>query len=422
MDVQENGLDTCVQRSDEAARTGFDATRALENQHVLQTYKRAPVVFTRGEGVYLFDEEGRRYLDLISGVGVASLGHANPALAAALADQARTLVHTSNLYYHTLQGQVASRLASLSGLQRTFFCNSGTEAMEGCLKFARRYWHTAGEQARTGLVALEHAFHGRTMGSLSVTWDEHYRTPFEPLLKDVAWISADNPAALDAAVTDRTTAIVIEAVQGEGGVRLLTRAFANAVRAAQQRTGALLIADEVQCGLGRTGAAFGYQRLGLEPDLVAVGKALGGGMPVGAVLLSERIAAAVSAGDHGSTYGGNLLACRAALVFLDALTAGGLQAHVQDAGAAFASGLAGLGAKHPVIREIRGAGLMWGIDLHVDATPFVEAALRRGVLINRTAGTVLRMLPPYIITTAQIEEALSQLDAVLTEGVQERAA
>jgi acetylornithine/N-succinyldiaminopimelate aminotransferase len=394
----------------------------VESRHVLQTYKRAPVVFARGEGVYLFDEAGRAYLDLISGVGVASLGHANAALAAALADQARTLVHTSNLYYHGLQGQVASRLASLSGLPRTFFCNSGTEAMEGCLKFARRYWHTAGDRARSGLVALEHSFHGRTMGSLSVTWDEHYREPFAPLLPDVAWVSADNPAALAEAVSRRTTAIVIEAIQGEGGVRPLSPAFAAAVADAQRRTGALLIADEVQCGLGRTGHAFGYRRLGLEPDLVAVGKALGAGMPVGAVLLSERVAAAVSAGDHGSTYGGNLLACRAALVFLDALTTGGLQEHVQKVGAQFGAGLRELAGKHAVIREVRGAGLMWGVDLRVDAAPFVQAALRRGVLINRTAGTVLRLLPPFVITEAEIAESLSQLDAILAEGVQERAA
>jgi len=396
--------------------------KALESQHVLQTYRRAPVVFTRGEGVYLFDEDGRRYLDLISGVGVVSLGHANHLLAEALAEQARTLVHTSNLYFHTLQGQVASRLASLSGLSRTFFCNSGTEAMEGCLKFARRFWHTSGHSERTGLVALEHAFHGRTMGALSVTWDDHYRAPFAPLLQDVVWVSPGDPAALLSAVSDRTTAIVIEAIQGEGGVRPLSPAFAAAVREAQRRTGALLIADEVQCGLGRTGQAFGYQRLGLEPDLVAVGKALGSGMPVGAVLLSERVAAAVSAGDHGSTYGGNLLACRAALVFLDALTSGGLQAHVQEVGAQFAAGLCDLAGKHAVIREVRGAGLMWGLDLCVDAAPFVQAALRRGVLINRTADTVIRLLPPFVISSAEVEQALAQLDATLAEGVQERAA
>jgi acetylornithine aminotransferase/acetylornithine/N-succinyldiaminopimelate aminotransferase len=422
MDSPRDGLETCERRPLDPAGPGSDTVGALESRHVLQTYKRAPVVFTRGEGVYLFDEDGKRYLDLISGVGVASLGHANPALAAALADQAQTLAHTSNLYYHGLQGQVAWRLAAISGLPRTFFCNSGTEAMEGCLKFARRYWHTAGETKRTGFVALEHAFHGRTMGSLSVTWDDHYRAPFAPLLQDVVWVPAGNPSALAAAVSDRTTAIVIEAIQGEGGVRPLSPAFAAAVREAQQRTGALLIADEVQCGLGRTGQAFGYQRLGLEPDLAAVGKALGSGMPVGAVLLSERIAAAVSAGDHGSTYGGNLLACRAALVFLEALTTGGLQAHVQKVGAQLAAGLSILAAKHPVIREIRGAGLMWGIDLQVDAAPFVQAALRRGVLINRTSETVIRLLPPFVISAAEVEQALAQLDAILAEGAQERAA
>jgi acetylornithine/succinyldiaminopimelate/putrescine aminotransferase len=294
--------------------------------------------------------------------------------------------------------------------------------MEGCLKFARRHWHTAGDAARTGLVALEHSFHGRTMGSLSVTWDDHYRAPFAPLLPDVAWVQADNPASLADAVTDRTAAIVVEAVQGEGGVRPLSQEFAAAVRAAQQRTGALLIADEVQCGLGRTGCAFGYQRLGLEPDLVAVGKALGAGVPVGAALLSERAAAAVSAGDHGSTYGGNLLACRAALVFLEALTAGGLQDHVQQVGARFAGGFRALAARHAVIREVRGAGLMWGIDLHVDAAPFVQAGLRRGVLINRTATTVIRLLPPFVITAAEVDLALAELDAILAEGVRERAA
>jgi acetylornithine aminotransferase/acetylornithine/N-succinyldiaminopimelate aminotransferase len=396
--------------------------QALERQHVLQTYKRAPVVFARGEGVFLYDDHGRRYLDLISGVGVASLGHANPVLAAALADQARTLVHTSNLYFNGLQGRVAARLASLSGMPRTFFCNSGTEAMEGCLKFARRYWHTAGDARRTGLVALEHAFHGRTMGSLSVTWDDHYRAPFAPLLQDVTWVPAGDPAALAGAVSERTTAIVIEAVQGEGGVRPLGREFAAAVREAQARTGALLIADEVQCGLGRTGSAFGYQPLGLEPDLVAVGKALGAGMPVGAALVSERVAAAVSAGDHGSTYGGNLLACRAALVFLDALTEGGLQEHVRKVGAHLAAGLCGLAGRHPVVREVRGAGLMWGLDLRVDAAPFVTAALDRGVLINRTSETVIRLLPPFIITAAEVDMALAQLDAILSAGAGEHAA
>ena len=401
--------------------TATDVT-ALEQHYVLQTYRKAPVVFTRGEGCYLWDTNGTRYLDLISGVGVASLGHANPALAQALAEQAATLVHTSNLYFHPLQGQVAGRLAELSGLSRTFFCNSGTEANEACLKFARRYWHTQGEPGRTQFVAFEHAFHGRTFGSLSVTWDEHYRTPFAPLLDGVTWVSPDDPQALLAAVSSSTAAIVMEAIQGEGGVRPLSAAMAEAIRDAQARSGALLIADEVQCGLGRTGVAFGYQRLGLTPDLAALGKALGAGVPIGAALLGLHVARADHAGDHGSTYGGNLLACRAALVFLQALTDGGLMERVATVGAALGAGLRRLAARHPVIREVRGAGLMWGMDLHVDATPYVSAALTSGMLINRTATTVIRLLPPYILSPAQVDDTISRLDAVFTSVAQETTA
>jgi acetylornithine aminotransferase/acetylornithine/N-succinyldiaminopimelate aminotransferase len=391
------------------------AVEALESLHILQTYRRMPVVFTRGEGVYLFDDRGRRYLDLISGIGVASLGHANPTLAAALSEQARTLIHTSNLYYHELQGQVATRLTALSGLSRVFICNSGTEAIEACLKFARRFWYTSGDRHRTGFVALERAFHGRTIGSLSVTWDEHYRAPFEPLLDDVTWVPADDPDALEAAVSSTTGAIIAEAVQGEGGIRPLSQAMAAAIVRARQRHGALLIADEIQCGLGRTGVAFGYQRLGLQPDLAAIGKALGAGVPVGAALVSQPVASAVSVGDHGTTYGGNLLACRAALVFLDALTSGGLLEQVREVGGRFGEGLRALAPRHPVIREVRGAGLMWGLDLKVDATPYVDAALAHGLLVNRTANTVVRMLPPFVITRAEVDEALMSLDGVFTD-------
>jgi acetylornithine/N-succinyldiaminopimelate aminotransferase len=395
---------------------------ALEREHVLQTYRRAPVVFTRGEGCYLWDAEGKRYLDLVSGVGVAALGHANPVLASALAEQAATLLHTSNLYYHPLQGHVAQRLAALSGLPRTFFCNSGTEANEACLKFARRYWHTTGATGRTRFVAFDHAFHGRTMGSLSVTWDEHYRAPFAPLIEGVTWVPADNPQALLDAVTTSTAAIVMEAIQGEGGVRPMGETMAAAIAQAQRDTGVLLIADEVQCGLGRTGTAFGFQRLGLTPDLAAIGKALGAGVPVGAALVSERVAAAIEAGDHGSTYGGNLLACRAALVFLDALTTGGLMDRVASVGTVLEAGLRRLAARHAVIREVRGAGLMWGIDLAVDAAPYVSAALAAGMLINRTSSTVIRLLPPYVLSRAQAEDAVNRLDAIIAQVSQEHGA
>ena len=388
---------------------------AVEAAHILQVYKRNAVVFERGRGCRLFDAEGRSYLDLISGVGVASLGHANPRLAAAIAAQAEQVLHTSNLFFHPLQGEVASRLSSLSGLPRVFFCNSGTEAVEASLKFARRFWHAQGAP-RSGLVAIEHSFHGRTMGSLSVTWDDHYRAPFAPLVPGVTFVPADDPAALKAAVTASTAAVIVEPIQGEGGVRPMSRAMAAAVNEACASTGALLIADEVQCGLGRTGRAFYSSALGLHPDIMALGKALGAGVPVGATLFSERVAQAASFGDHGSTYGGNLLACRAALVFLEELIDNGLMAHVADVGAHVESRLRALAGRRPEIRDVRGAGLMWGLELDRPAAPVVEAALQRGLLINRTADTVVRLLPPFIITAAEIDEAVELLDAAIGEA------
>jgi predicted acetylornithine/succinylornithine family transaminase len=392
----------------------LDQIAELESRHVLQTYRRSPVAFVRGEGVHLFDSEGRRYVDLLSGIGVASLGHAHPGLAAALADQAATLVHTSNLFFHPLQGMVAERLAGLSGLPRAFLCNSGTEAVEACLKFARRHWFSRGETSRTRFVAFTHAFSGRTMGSLSVTWDDHYRAPFQPLVPGVTFVAADDPAALASEVTSDTAAIIVEPIQGEGGVRPVRPSMVSAIEEASARTGALVIADEVQCGLGRTGAAFGFQTCGLTPDLVAVGKALGGGMPVAAALVGAEVASTVQFGDHGTTYGGNLLACRAALVFLDAL-AGGLLDHVRHVGAAFEARLRVMASRLPLAAEIRGAGLMWGLDLGVDASAVVPAALARGVVVNRTAESVVRMLPPFVITEAEIEDGLARLEAALVD-------
>jgi acetylornithine/N-succinyldiaminopimelate aminotransferase len=385
---------------------------AIEKDHLLQVYRRGAVVFQRGRGCRLFDADGRGYLDLISGVGVAALGHAHPRLAAAIAAQAQELLHTSNLFFHPLQGELAARLSSLSGLPRAFFCNSGTEAVEASLKFARRYWHGQG-RPRPGFVALEHSFHGRTMGSLSVTWDDHYRAPFGPLVPDVTFVPADDPVALDAAVTDRTAAVIVEPIQGEGGVRPLTAAMAAAITRACGRTGALLIADEVQCGLGRTGRPFYSGALGLQPDLMAIGKSLGAGVPIAATLFSDRVAASAAFGDHGSTYGGNLLACRAALVFLDELVDGGLMAHVARVGAHAEARLHALAGRHPCIRAVRGAGLMWGVELDRPAAPILDAALQQGLLVNRTAETVIRLLPPYIITAAEIDEAMGLLDAAL---------
>ncbi len=389
-----------------------DGIHTLESRYVLQTYRRFPVTFVRGEGVRLYDADGREYFDLLSGIGVASLGHAHPGLASAIADQARTLLHTSNLFYHALQGQAAERLANLSGLSRTFFCNSGTEAVEACLKFARRYWYTKGEP-RAEFIALEESFHGRTFGALSLTSDRHYRTPFEPLVPGVRFVPFNEPAALLAAASGSTAAIVVEPIQGEGGVRPLTPAFAAAINEACAKTGALLVADEVQCGLGRTGHAFYFTALGLKPHLVSVGKALGGGVPIGAALVGDEVADAIAFGDHGSTYGGNLLACRAAICFLDELVGGGLLAHVGRVGRHVAERLNEVAARRRLVKEVRGAGLMWGIELTRDAAPVVTAGLAHGVVINRTSEKVVRLLPPLVITEAEADEAISRVDAAL---------
>jgi len=374
------------------------------------------VVFERGEGVHLFTGEGRSYLDFISGVGVASLGHAHAGLADAIAAQAHTLLHTSNLFFHPLQADVATALAARTGLDRAFFCNSGAEAVEACLKFARRYWYTQGATSRTKYVAFTHSFHGRTMGALSVTWDDHYRAPFAPLVPNVVFADPQDVAGFEALVDDTTAAIIVEPIQGEGGVRPIPRAMAAAIEAACARTGALLIADEVQSGSGRTGDFLYSRTLGLTPDLVALGKALGAGVPVGVAMFTNAVAAAAMPGDHGSTYGGNLLACRAALVFLEALDSPALKASMAAASDRLFTGLRAMQRRLPVIRDVRGAGLMVGIDLTFDATPVVAAAFERGLLINRTSTTVIRLLPPYIITTADVDAALPLLEDAIVAG------
>jgi predicted acetylornithine/succinylornithine family transaminase len=393
--------------------------KALELQHVLQIYRRQPVVFERGSGMRLFDDKGRAYLDFVSGIGVASLGHAHPGLAKAIADQASTLLHTSNLYFHPLQGELAARLSALTGLDAAFFCNSGTEAVEACLKFARRYWHSRGETSRTKFVALTHGFHGRTFGSLSVTWDSHYRTPFEPLLPTVTFADIAGPTVkgaidvIEASIRPDTAAVIVEPIQGEGGVRPVPPEIARAITATCRRKGALLIADEVQSGSGRTGQFIYGRTLGFEPDLIALGKALGAGVPVGAAMLSRQVAAAAAPGDHGTTYGGNLLACRAALVFLDALE-GGLLDSISRVSAHLFAGLRGLADRHgDAVVDVRGTGLIAGIELNRDATDVVAAALDKGLLVNRTAANVVRLLPAYIVTERDVDEAIGILDAVL---------
>ena len=384
----------------------------VESEHILQIYKRANVVFERGDGVRLTDANGKSYLDFISGVGVCALGHGHAKLAAAVADQAKTLIHTSNLFYHPLQGELSAKLATLTGLDRAFFCNSGTEAVEACLKFSRRFW----KGSRTKYIAFSHSFHGRTMGSLSVTWDEHYRAPFAPLIPNVVFVDANDVVALREAVDDSTAAVIVEPIQGEGGVRPISKAMADAISAACAKTGALLIADEIQSGCGRTGTFTYSEQLGLKPDLMALGKALGAGVPIGAAMFSNKVAAEAMPGDHGSTYGGNLLACRAALVFLDELInspGGGVLAHVRTISGYLDRKLAELQSRHPRIVALRGAGVMRGIDIGEDAAWVVPAALAKGLLVNRTSTSVIRLLPPFVITEKDVDEAMAILHEVL---------
>tara|TARA_Y100000588_G_C14221436_1_gene911155 strand:+ start:768 stop:1967 length:1200 start_codon:yes stop_codon:yes gene_type:complete len=391
--------------------TTADNIRNLEAEHILQVYKRLPVVLTNGKGSRVFDTEGNEYIDLLSGIGVTALGHANPDLNSAIASQSHELLHTSNLFFNALQGEVAMRLSKLSGLSRTFFCNSGTEAVEACLKFARRHWHSKGDHERKGIIAFERSFHGRTFGSLSVTSGQSYREPFEPLLPDVKFVYSDNPQSLREAVSSTTAAIIIEPIQGEGGVWPVSREMANTITSICKETGTLLIADEVQCGLGRTGKTFFSESINLTPDLMALGKSLGAGVPIGATLLSESVADTVKFGDHGSTYGGNLLACRAALVFLDALE-NGLLTRINVAGAYLEKGLHSLAKNFSCINDIRGAGLIQGIEVEPQvAEDIVPAALCQGVIINRTAGSVIRLLPPLNITDEEIDEGLKRLGA-----------
>ena len=368
------------------------------------------------------------YLDFLSGIGVVVAGPCATGAGPSSPIRRQTLIHTSNLYYHPLQGRLAAKLlAALSGLERTFFCNSGTEAVEACLKFARRFWYSQGETTRTEYVALQHGFSGRTMGALSVT-----RQPALPgsrsnrFIPGVSFVAPDDVRGPSKPRSPtRTAAIIAEPIQGEGGVRPLSPAFAAGRRPrATERTGTLLMADEVQCGLGRTGHPFHYQAFGWHPDLVTVGKAIGSGVPVGAALVSGRVAGQIFAGDHGTTYGGNLLATRAALYVLEQITGtpdavpysgGGLIAHVRQVGPAFGARLDALRQKHAIVESVRGEGVMRGLVLTVDATPVVEGALKRGLLVNRTAERVVRMLPPFTVTEPEIDEAAAILDAALAE-------
>jgi acetylornithine/N-succinyldiaminopimelate aminotransferase len=401
--------------------TGVDAAAAaqqimdLERAYVLQNYGRYPLVLHRGKGCWVYDLAGKRYLDLLAGIGVNALGHAHPRIVKTIREQAGLLIHASNYYYNEFQGPLAKRLAEISGLQRSFFCNSGTEAMEGALKMIRSHGRKI-DPRKHEIISLENSFHGRSLGSLSVTGQPKYRQDFEPLLEGVKFVPRNDVAALEQAVTANTAGIVIEWIQGEGGIYPLDRAFAVRARELAHKHNALLVFDEIQCGVGRPGTYFSYQlaQPAILPDVMVAAKPLACGLPLGVIVSNEKAAAAIGPGMHGTTFGGGPLACRVALEFLDIL--GPLLPEIHRLGSEFRIELTELARHHSFIREVRGHGLMIGVELDIPGKQIVLDAMAEGLLINCTHDTVLRFLPPYIISDEEIDRAVSVLAQVLKKA------
>jgi acetylornithine/N-succinyldiaminopimelate aminotransferase len=386
-------------------------------QFLLPTYKRPPVVFTNGLGCIVYDASGKRYLDFLGGIAVNALGHAHPRIVKVVRREAARAIHLSNLFHNSFQGPLARKLAEWSGLDRVFFTNSGTEAIDGAMKLAR-LCARAPEEAPDALprkhrfLAMENSFHGRTFGAISVTATEKYRLPFAPVVPGVEFVRFNDLADLEAKFDESVCAVLLEAIQGEGGIYPVSGGFWNRARALATERGALLIADEIQCGLGRTGRYFAYQKFASKPDIALVAKPLAAGLPLGAILTTEAVASRVSPGMHGTTFGGGPLVCATALEFLKIIEEEKLLENIRARGAELREGLAALAAKFDFIREIRGEGLMLGIELSVEGAPFVAEALNRGLLINCTHDRTLRLLPPFIVTRAQVREFLRVLEGV----------
>jgi acetylornithine/N-succinyldiaminopimelate aminotransferase len=383
----------------------------LEKEYLLQNYARYPLVLARGKGCYVYDLSGKRYLDFISGIGVNALGHAHPRLVKVIREQAGLLMHTSNLYYNRYQGQLAKRLVEMSGLERCFFCNSGSEAVEGSIKMIHSHGRSISPE-KFEIIALENGFHGRTMGALAITGQPKYRQDFEPFMPGVRFIPANDLGALEAAFSERTAGIVMEMIQGEGGIYPVTHEFAMKARELANRYNALLVADETQCGVGRPGTYFAYQRANpiVMPDVMVTAKPLACGIPLGVIVANGKAAAAIRPGMHGSTFGGGALACRVALEFCDMLDE--LLPAIQRVGGYFHVVLNDLARKHAFVKEVRGFGLMLGVELSVPGKQIVLDCMAEGLLLNCTHDRVLRFLPPYIATEKEVDQAVKILSKV----------
>jgi len=382
--------------------------------HLFHVYNRFPVVFDHGEGVYLYDTEGKSYLDFGSGIGVMAFGYGDSAYTKTLIEQVKKLTHTSNLYYHRPMMEAAEKVCSVSGMDKVFFTNSGAEAIEGALKVAKKYAYTKRGAGAYEVVAMDHSFHGRTVGALSVTGTEHYREPFYPLMDGAKFATFNDLESVRAAVNDRTCAILMETIQGEGGIYPATPEFLQGVRKLCDEKGILLILDEIQCGMGRSGEMFAFQTYGIRPDILTSAKALGAGVPVGAFLVTEDVAThSLEPGDHGTTYGGNPLVTAAVSETITMMEEREITAHVRELTPYFEQCLDAIVARYPFALSHRGMGFMQGIVLDVPVGPVVSSCLEEGLVVLSAGGNVLRLLPPLIVEKKHMDEMVEKLCNVL---------
>lgn len=380
---------------------------------LVHTYNRFPVVLDRGEGVYLYDTDGKKYLDFAAGIAVSGLGYGNPEFNGALKAQIDQLIHSSNLYYNTTCGRAAEALKEVSGMDRVFFTNSGTEAIEGALKAARKYAWKKGT-GRYQFIAMENSFHGRSMGALSVTEHEAYRTPFEPLIPGVSFARFNDLDSVRELVTEKTCAIILEPLQGEGGINTASEEFMKGIRELCDKEGILMICDEIQCGMGRTGSMFAWQSYGTKPDIMAMAKAIGSGVPVGAFAMTEEVAKySLEPGDHGTTYGGNPLACAAVAKTIEIFRREKITDHVQEVGAYLTLRLKELVETCDGALEQRGKGLIQGLKVRRPAGEICAAALKEGLLVISARSDVIRLVPPLIVKKEHVDELMEKLKKVL---------
>jgi len=386
----------------------------LEQKYLLNTYARYPVAFARGKGVYLFDVDGKRYLDFLSGLGVNALGHAHPRVVKVIREQVAKVIHLSNLYYNEYQGQLAEKLCQKSGLDRAFFTNSGTEAIEGAIKLVRAAGHATAGPRKTTLIALENSFHGRTMGALALTAQDKYRKGFDPMLEGVRFVPRNDVAALRAAVDDNVCGIVLEPIQGEGGIYDSSPEFLQACRQLADQHHAALVFDEIQCGMGRTGRLFAFEHFGVVPDVVCIAKPMAAGFPMGAFLSKDWLAQYITPGRHGTTFGGGPLACSVALEYLAILEDENLLERVRRVGGYLTHKLQELVAKFSIANEARGVGMIQALQLTVPGKPVLEGAMADGLLVNVTQDTVVRMLPPFLLEEKHVDAGIRILKRQLT--------